>query len=223
MENEHVFREEKQPDSKVVTVAKKNIASLFETVEPSKRRENILMRLSNYSWLTDMDLIQAGKVLEGVEQIDDLDTFTETVLEAYAPVISRIEADPAGFQREQQDEALSDKNERLNDLLHYHLDEDKNMHLHVFPNMLTDRPEQLRLLREGLRLAAEQLKAVDEVGMVYATSWIVAKNPALLEKLGFTIEGEIDEAERRSLFSGEDRPIARASISREDFIRLHSK
>jgi hypothetical protein len=54
-----------------------------------------------------------------------------------------------------------------------------------------------------------------------ASSWIVAKNPGILELLGFTILGPIDEEMKKKHFSEETRPIDHAIISRDELLKKY--
>jgi hypothetical protein len=49
----------------------------------------------------------------------------------------------------------------------------------------------------------------------------VASNPGLLEKLGFEIEGPIDEETRKKHFADDPRPISKAVISREKLLEKY--
>jgi len=51
---------------------------------------------------------------------------------------------------------------------------------------------------------------------ITATSWLVA-SPRKLERLGFTIEGEISEEERNKHFKNDNRKIVKASMERKKF------
>lgn len=111
----------------------------------------------------------------------------------------------------------------INELIAYDFDEEGNMHLHVLPNQHSTITEKMTLMKQGLKLTANILIGHPEVKFLYATSWIVAENPKLLEMLGFTIEGEISEIERTTEFSDEQRDVWKAVIPREDFIDRYNK
>ena len=77
------------------------------------------------------------------------------------------------------------------------------------------------MTREGLEELAKTVKENQAVKRVEAISWIVADHPKILEKLGFTVVGEIDEEMRRKYYADDNRPIGRATVSREDFLRRY--
>jgi hypothetical protein len=84
--------------------------------------------------------------------------------------------------------------------------------------------EKLRLMRDGLRELARRLEqdaSMKDVSQITATSWIVAAHPRILEGLGFTVDGPIDEEKRQRDFADETRPISKAHITREDFLKRY--
>lgn len=206
-------------DKIVEKYATENLQRIFETNDPTTWQATLIERLQRYDYITEADIARAEEILAGIEGVEEIDVFLEKAKNALKPLIDHVKEDPEGYQSEQQEHALSDeKKERVNELLSYHLDDSGGMHLHVIPNMFTSNSEKLRLLREGLREAAQIANNEDGINTIYATSWIVAKNPELLKKLGFSINGEITEDDYDNLFQGENREVWSASISREDFI-----
>jgi len=209
--------------ARIEKVIRKHVTETYHLLDRSEWENDFTSRLPNFSWLSEEEVATITEQLEGIEEAQDVDAFTTHVLRAFKPVVTYIKANPREYQKEQQGDAyLTENGDRLNELLHYHIGADNNMHLHVFPNMFTSQGEQLRLLREGLQLAAEKLRDDTTVQKVYATSWIVTENPRLLEMLGFTVEGPITKEEQEQLFGGEHRVVSRASIPREEFIDKHS-
>lgn len=74
---------------------------------------------------------------------------------------------------------------------------------------------------KGLIELAKVIKLHPEIKKIYSISWIVAKNPILLERLGFTIEGQISEDEKKKHFTEETRPVAKAFMTSEDFLNRY--
>lgn len=112
----------------------------------------------------------------------------------------------------------------INDMLHYEVYKDA-LYLHVFPVSTLSAGEKLKLLRDGLKQLARQLKTDEHlkgVKTVNGVSWIVAQNPGLMEKLGFTYDGEITKEEHERDFSYETRKVGKAHIDVEKFLELHS-
>ena len=61
---------------------------------------------------------------------------------------------------------------------------------------------------------------IEDTGL---TEQSILRAEKLLEKLGFTVEGEISEGMRREHFAYDKRPIAMASISKDAFLKIYSK
>lgn len=81
----------------------------------------------------------------------------------------------------------------------------------------------IKAFRDGLRELARQVKEDERIKEIKATSWIVAANPGLLEKAGFTIGGAIDEKIKMEHFNDEDRPVFWAHMSRENLLEKYLK
>jgi hypothetical protein len=101
---------------------------------------------------------------------------------------------------------------------------DKSVILHVAPGRDFEPVELLRELKSSLQGLAQKL--VDDpkyanIETVTGTSWIIAKNPKLLERLGFKIEGPITSEERAAHFIDEEREIWTARISKQDLIEKY--
>lgn len=110
----------------------------------------------------------------------------------------------------------------INQMLSYDIN-GKYIYIHVPPNMSTPTPDKLRLIQEGLKALVPIMEAHPEIEGITGTSWIVATHPDILEKkFHFTIKGPINEEERALHFSHDHRPIARATMSREDLIKYYS-
>ncbi len=104
--------------------------------------------------------------------------------------------------------------EPLNDLLNFGVYKDR-LHLHVYPAGSLGTREQLGRLRDGFQKLAIRLqeKELEHIQIIEGISWIVAKNPRLLEHLGF----DIDRGEEGEMWT-DGHGNARATISREKFL-----
>lgn len=99
-------------------------------------------------------------------------------------------------------------------------------HIHLAPSSALGIAALRADVEAGLRELARRLKEDEDlkgVEIIKGTSWIVAKNPRLMERLGFTIDGPISEEERATHFSEESRPVAAAHMDREDFLARYGK
>ena len=104
--------------------------------------------------------------------------------------------------------------------------EDTSVLIHLLPATEFIKKEGVgnfkKEIENGLTKLTEVLKSHPNVKTICAISWIVAKNPKLLTSLGFTVEGSITEEERRENFLEETRPVAKASMTREDLFARYS-
>lgn len=102
----------------------------------------------------------------------------------------------------------------------------KEAYIHLAPGR-TMRPKQLiNDVRAGLQELAKRVEtdeSLKDVDSVHATSWIVARHPKLMERLGFTVTGAIEEELRRKRFADDTRDIWHGEISKEDLLRLYGR
>ncbi len=73
----------------------------------------------------------------------------------------------------------------------------------------------------GMRALAEKLQndpVFSAVENIEATSWIVAKGPRMMKRFGFTVQTEPLDEETMRHFVGEDRPVGKASMTKEEVI-----
>ncbi len=111
----------------------------------------------------------------------------------------------------------------INEMLHYGTYKDE-LYLHVFPVSTLSDGEKLKLLRNGFKQLATQLKtseSLKEIKTVIGTSWIVAQSPGLMQKLGFTNDGEISKEEYEKFFAYETRKVSKAHIDKNKFLELY--
>lgn len=97
-------------------------------------------------------------------------------------------------------------------------------HIHLAPASSLGIAKLRADVDTGLRELARRLQEEPElqaIQTVEASSWIVAKNPRLIERLGFTVDGLISEEVRERYFHEESRPVASAHMSREDLLERY--
>jgi hypothetical protein len=90
--------------------------------------------------------------------------------------------------------------------------------IHVAPKGDLKLGAVIKAFRDGLKELARQVREDERIKEIQATSWIVASNPGLLEKVGFVVEGAIDEKMKTEHFSDENRPVSWAHMSRKAFL-----
>ena len=146
------------------------------------------------------------------------------ILQATKPeILEKIEKENEKVQRE---EILNgDGNLKLSEVLYSGIngEHENEAEIHLAPANEFIKEKGIGVFKNeiesGLKKLATIIKSNNNIEKVSAVSWIVAKNPVLLESLGFTIIGEISEEEKRQKnYIGDNRPIARASMKREDFL-----
>ena len=124
----------------------------------------------------------------------------------------------------------------INDMLGYEFMEGNELWLHIYDVRDMGFGEKLKMLREGFKYLASLLKSherFDNIDVVSGTSWIVTKNPKLMERLGFTIDNNAPQFEnsKKVYYSKkryhnkdmEDIEPSYAYISKDKFIELYGQ
>ena len=120
----------------------------------------------------------------------------------------------------------------INEAFSYDLSTDREkIDIHIKDLRDKTLSEKLRLLRESFQALAKIVKSHPEIKQIQGTSWIIRKQPRLLEKLGFSIDNSFEVAKKNlskykeSLRAFTPIPLERRNIepgfafmSREDFL-----
>lgn len=106
----------------------------------------------------------------------------------------------------------------INELLSYRT-EQGSVYIQVMPEKEIDNV--LVEFTDGLRELAKIVSQNESIKKITANSWIVAEHPAVMERFGFTVTGEIKEDLKQKHFRGEKRPVWGAYMSREEFINMY--
>jgi len=215
---------------------KVSLGHLFDNKEKelNNRIDNFILKLEFLE--KNGVALNKEQIINGVREsayIKDREVFISHLLKVLEPIITIQAAQPEIkeiLEREnekvQRDEILSeDGNLKLSEVLYSGINgEHKNeAEIHLAPATEFIKEKGIGVFKNeienGLKKLATIIKSDNNIEKVSAVSWIVAKNPALLESLGFTIIGEISEEEKKQEnYIGGNRPIARASMKREDFL-----
>jgi len=173
------------------------------------------------------------QIIEGLKEclkIDDREEFVARMLKILDPLMLLKFTKPGIFEKIERNVELNAPDVlRLSEVLSAEL-EDKAISIHLdtaeewikekgFGNFKKD-------IDIGLRKLAEIIKSNDQIKEVWATSWIVAKNPALVEKLGFTFVERIPDEYNDAVFldkRGNKMPFAKASMTRKDFLDRYDR
>jgi len=195
--------------------------------EPQARFEAILARLAPFFVCKDdsgleqsvIDEIQQG--LEEYTKLADQEEAISKIIVCLKPLLMWQENNPKSFEtRLRESFVIKEGFIPLNEMLSYGQAKDY-VHIHLAPSKTLTMVEKLSLLKDGFKKLVDILRADPELKEVRATSWIVAANSGLLEKLGFTIKGEISLEVKAKYFRPEfekNIPVHSASISSSDFI-----
>lgn len=192
---------------------------LWDTHENNQERIDIIKEKIKY--MVDTLLDKNNSLMSDLDAclaLEDKNQFVQGVMKAFKPLRDIQFDEPERYEKALAQAFVETSNfTKINQLLCYDID-GTTMHIHVIPNETTPTPRKLFLLKEGLKGLAEVVRDNEEIKTISGTSWIVAKNPRLLEKLGFTIAGDISQQERERFFTGEDRPVYKATISRQELM-----
>jgi len=119
---------------------------------------------------------------------------------------------------------------RVNKILGYQIlpDTYQSLHIHLAPANDLGVGEKIRLIKDGFKKLAVVISSNTDIQKVYAVSWIVARQPKFMEKMGFEIEDSIDVklllGSMRvvsALTNRDTRPRAMATMSREKFLERY--
>lgn len=208
--------------------AEKSLGEIFDRNENGRERiEEILLEIEPYlkSNLVNEDEIRRS--LDGCFDIGVREQFIEEVMVVLKPIFDLREDNPRAFntiRRKVEREKFNRKFTEVNEVLSYGVG-DGELHIHLPPseNLIDEigGRKALELFEDGLKDLAKIVKENEAINKITATSWIIAEHPKLVERLGFMIEGEIDDATREKHFKDEKRRVDRASITREAFLEKY--
>lgn len=103
--------------------------------------------------------------------------------------------------------------------------DNETVHLHIHPAKTLTEKEKREDLNIGLRTLAKKLQedpTLKDVTQITGTSWIVAAAPNMMRGLGFTIDpNPLDPEFLQKHFPDEKRPVRRASMPREEFLKKY--
>ncbi len=127
---------------------------------------------------------------------------------------------------EKRQEGNTYENHKLNELLYYHIGDDKNViHLHVNSKTTQNNFKLYTQMRDGLKKLAQDLQTdpkLATISRIEGTSWIVYDRPQVLESLGFMVDGPISDELRKAHFADDPREIWTSHFLREDFIERYT-
>lgn len=197
------------------------------TIDKISRMEGLnkaLLKLKIFIQLIPDGEAVSRQILDCAE-IEDRETFVQRVLEIFEPLIAYKTNNPVKFEEVRREFFVEEAGStKLNEILSYELNGDE-VSLHLSPARELIKTEGFNGLMEevekGLIILANIVDDNKEIQEITGTSWIVANNPRLMKKLGFTvIHGEINDEPNPT---GGNRSISKAFISRDDFLDRYLK
>lgn len=176
----------------------------------------------NHKGLVDEEVInQVSKDVKTFCGVEDKEDFIENCFLAIKPLMDWMEANKALIEAKRRKDFVENGNFiPLNESLSYGKTKDV-IHIHVAPSETLSAGTQLVLLRDGLRNLRKIVENDETIKKITATSWIVAteQGKGIMEKLGFTVTGEISSEMREKFFKSDDRPVSEAIITRDEFLK----
>lgn len=198
----------------IISRVRTKIGVLFDSYETGQERINDLNeQIDRLDFLENKEIMK--KELEKCVVLKTKKDFVEQVAAIIKPFIDLKIENPELFVREPGNDR---KFIEINKLLSYEISGNL-IRIHVVPEEKADRG--LHKFKEGLQDLARLVDENKEIEIIEATSWIVAKHPKLLEKLGFIVDGEVSEEIRREHFSGDKGKISQAHMLRNDFLEKY--
>lgn len=173
-------------------------------------------------------------IIKGIKEsleIKDKETFVSHLVKTLEPFIllniTKHDFIEHIWEKERREEILNeDGNFKLSEVL-YAGSEGNEASIHLAPAKEFIKEKGIAYFKNeikvGLIKLAEMIENKPEIEKITATSWIVAKNPALLVDLGFIVDGNITKEEKEQYFSEDTRPVSKAFINREDFLKKYGK
>lgn len=205
--------------------AKARLLEIFQKRDEQEMKEVFLEveKFARAAQITgfDVDCVLA-EIKKSFEQ-EDPNLFVETVFNLVKPILDKKVEHPEFFEVIRRERVMEHgDNIKLSELMYYNVDlENGTAHIHVAAKGNMSLGDVLKAFRGGMKELARQVNQDERIKEIQATSWIVASNPKLLKKSGFTVEGAIDEKTRAEHFADEERPVSWAHMSRETLLEKY--
>ncbi len=194
-------------------MVKEQLRQLFKNKDEEKRIHEFYSDIRKFAGLVELDSESLIKELGEALHSKTSEEFVELSFERLKKLFDQKIEHPEIFEKIRR-EAMG--NIRLSELMYYTIDRRNwTALIHIGPKGDLSLGEILKAFRDGLHELAKQVEEDERIKEIRATSWIVASNPGLLEKAGFTVEGPVDEKTKIEDFRDETRPISSAHMSRE--------
>lgn len=216
----------KMEEQALVEATKTEIGKIFDSNNDSAQRADALVEkvqpaLTVYSELgliSEADITEVLSELRECTNTLERDEFISRVADLIRPLLEIRLSHAPEIEKVQRKLFVENSDFlSLNEILFYGTDQGV-VHIHLAPAKTLSFNERKRLVNEGLEKLAHIVREDENIKEIVATSWIIAQAPEIIEKLGFTVKGEIDPETKAKHFVDEDRPVGKAVMSREEFI-----
>ncbi len=213
---------------KARTRVEKELGEIFDNRETIKRRmEGLISNVRNLK-KEGLNIDENGIIndIEAGTKITDKQEFIQYYLKIFDNFMLLKNSHPSVFESVDRNAILEkEENIQLSKLVYATIEENE-AYIHLTPASVFIKEEGISRFKKeitsGLNKLAEIMEKYENIKKVHAVSWIVAKNPHLIESLGFKFIGKISEKERNENFQNEDAPIAEAMMNRIDFLKRYS-
>jgi hypothetical protein len=194
---------------------------LFDQLPDSKERQRQFESKLKFFFKGEPDIRASALRTIEASAIQDREKYLQETLHAIEPLLRFKAEQPDAYDALRYPLQHADYDyELLTDFLGYEFSSNGWIVLHVPENKGKSPMELIAGFRASMKALATFLKQHPNVPGVLGTSWIVAdKHGAkVLERMGFTIDGPIDEELRLEYFADEIRPVAKTHMTREEVI-----
>lgn len=204
--------------------AKERLLQIFQN-KNEREIEELYSEIRRFYKILDWDPEEIIEEIKKVFNQEDPEVFVEATFNAVKKLIDKTIEHRQDFERARREAIIQHHgNIKLSKLMYYDVDlENGAARIHIAPKGDMKLGEIVKSFREGMKKLAEHVRDDERIKEIQTTSWIVASNPGLLEKAGFSVEGEIDEKTKIEHFSEETRPVFWARMSRETLLEKYSQ
>jgi hypothetical protein len=210
------------PEEKELQKAKEKFGSIFEQSKGAERTVRIKNMLQAYVDLKEVDMAKIFQEVEAAEDLDDKQEYIEQIIAALQPFADLKKQKPEFFEKKERENFIKREGFMpLNEIFSYGLGDNGWIHIHHAPARTMPLEERAKLAVEALHKLAQLAEKNPKIKGITATSWIVAKRPEWLTSLGFTITGPVDQKFRDQYFKGEEGPIDKAVLTREELLQKY--
>jgi|SRR3989338_3154880 len=199
---------------------KNKIGELFDSYDNGNERISKLissLQLDLFSQIPHLiqHVVEVRQKLEDCAAIEDRQEFIEKVFLLSQLVFDLKKSNPAEFESVERKIYFEQSGLiEINDALWYGV-EKSSININLTPVKQLGIAATINLVTEGLKYLAKIVDQNKNINEITAESWIIGKNPRVIEKFGFTL-GEMK-------INQKGEKIGSASMDRETFLKKYLK